>query len=175
MPPAVRVTDSTAHGMPLSPGPGSMNVIIGFLPAWRAVPASLATGLQAAQKAGDTAVKVAEAATKASSGTPAQPAAIAAETTAKATATTAFATAISAAQSASAGLTAMSGMGTPDIHICGIPTPPVPAPHGPGVVLQGSATVMINGLPATRVGDKVVEALGGPDPIVAGEFSVIIG
>lgn len=35
MPPAARVTDPTTHGAPLSPGPGSMNVMIGGLPAWR--------------------------------------------------------------------------------------------------------------------------------------------
>lgn len=176
MPPAVRVTDSTAHGFPLSPGPGSTNVIIGWKPAWRAVPAALAAGLQSVQKTGDVAVKTAESATKAASGTPGQPAALAAEGVAKAAATAAFAAATSAAQGASAGMTAMSGNGTPDIHNCSMPAPVAPGCfHGPGVVLQASTTVMINGLPATRVGDKVVEALGGPDPIVAGEATVMIG
>lgn len=28
--------DSTSHGTPLSPGPGSSNVLIGGMPAWRA-------------------------------------------------------------------------------------------------------------------------------------------
>ncbi len=37
MPPAARITDSTAHGAPLAPGPGSANVLIGNLPAWRAM------------------------------------------------------------------------------------------------------------------------------------------
>jgi uncharacterized Zn-binding protein involved in type VI secretion len=37
MPPAARVTDPTTHGGPLAPGPGSTNVLIGDLPAWRAV------------------------------------------------------------------------------------------------------------------------------------------
>ena len=37
MPPAARVTDQTAHGAPLSPGPGSPNVLIGNLPAWRTI------------------------------------------------------------------------------------------------------------------------------------------
>jgi uncharacterized Zn-binding protein involved in type VI secretion len=37
MPPAARITDSTTHGAPLSPGPGSSNVLIGNLPAWRAL------------------------------------------------------------------------------------------------------------------------------------------
>jgi uncharacterized Zn-binding protein involved in type VI secretion len=36
MPPAARITDSTTHGAPLAPGPGSSNVLIGYLPAWRA-------------------------------------------------------------------------------------------------------------------------------------------
>ena len=36
MPPAARVGDPTAHGTPLSPGPGSPNVLIGGMPAWRA-------------------------------------------------------------------------------------------------------------------------------------------
>lgn len=37
MPPAARITDPTTHGAPLAPGPGSTNVIIGGMPAWRAV------------------------------------------------------------------------------------------------------------------------------------------
>lgn len=37
MPPAARITDATTHGMPLAPGPGSLNVLIGMLPAWRAM------------------------------------------------------------------------------------------------------------------------------------------
>jgi uncharacterized Zn-binding protein involved in type VI secretion len=37
MPPAARVGDSTTHGTPLSPGPGSTNVLIGGMPAWRAM------------------------------------------------------------------------------------------------------------------------------------------
>jgi len=36
MPPAARLGDETAHGTPLAPGPGSVNVIIGGQPAWRA-------------------------------------------------------------------------------------------------------------------------------------------
>jgi uncharacterized Zn-binding protein involved in type VI secretion len=33
--PAARVGDPTAHGTPLAPGPGSVNVLIGGMPAWR--------------------------------------------------------------------------------------------------------------------------------------------
>jgi uncharacterized Zn-binding protein involved in type VI secretion len=36
MPPAARIADPTAHGAPLAPGPGSANVLIGYMPAWRA-------------------------------------------------------------------------------------------------------------------------------------------
>ena len=35
--PAARVGDPTSHGTPLSPGPGSTNVTIGGMPAWRAL------------------------------------------------------------------------------------------------------------------------------------------
>ena len=34
--PAARIGDLTSHGTPLSPGPGSVNVLIGGKPAWRA-------------------------------------------------------------------------------------------------------------------------------------------
>lgn len=36
MPPAARMGDPTSHGTPLAPGPGSLNVLIGGMPAWRA-------------------------------------------------------------------------------------------------------------------------------------------
>ena len=36
MPPAARMGDTTSHGTPLSPGPGSTDVLIGGMPAWRA-------------------------------------------------------------------------------------------------------------------------------------------
>ena len=36
MPPAARVADMTGHGTPLGPGPGSTDVLIGGMPAWRA-------------------------------------------------------------------------------------------------------------------------------------------
>ncbi len=97
--PAARVGDMTAHGTPLAPGPGSVNVFIGKKPAWRA---------------------------------------------------------------------------TADTHVCAMVTP-AGTPHGAGVVAMGSTTVFINNLPAARVGDQVMEAGGGPNPIVTGEFTVLIG
>ena len=33
---AARVGDTTSHGSPLGPGPGSLTVMIGGMPAWRA-------------------------------------------------------------------------------------------------------------------------------------------
>jgi uncharacterized Zn-binding protein involved in type VI secretion len=35
--PAARMGDSTTHGSPLAPGPGSVTVLIGNMPAWRAM------------------------------------------------------------------------------------------------------------------------------------------
>ena len=95
--PAARVGDFTGHGTPLSPGPGSFNVLIGGRPAWRALS---------------------------------------------------------------------------DFHIC--PLFDGPKPHAGGMVALGSQTVLINGLPAARQGDQVVEA-SAPNPISQGEFTVLIG
>ncbi|NNF00933.1 MAG: hypothetical protein HKN25_18095 [Pyrinomonadaceae bacterium] len=160
MPAAARPTDATGHGTPLMPGPGSVNVLIGFLPAWRAVPAAAAAGLQATLQGVQTSIKVLEEASKAAPDPVSKTAAIAAETAAKAAATAAM----------------TSLLGAFDMHNCLIPcAAPVPAPHGPGVVLQGSSSVLINHMPAARQGDKVVEALGGEDPIVMGCPTVIIG
>ncbi|MBJ6127194.1 PAAR domain-containing protein [Microvirga splendida] len=59
-----------------------------------------------------------------------------------------------------------------DAHLCPVASP---QPHGGGAVMVGSATVLIGGAPATRVGDMVVEAAGGPNPIVMGAATVLIG
>lgn len=94
--PAARVGDMTAHGTPLGPGPGSTNVLIEGMPAWRA---------------------------------------------------------------------AM------DSHACPLATP---NPHGAGVVPVGSTTVLINNMPAVRLGDTIVEA-GPPNTVTAGAPTVLIG
>lgn len=161
--PAARVTDNVIHPAPpgLSPGPGSLNVLIGKLPAWRGVPAAAAAGLQAAKQASDATVQAAEAASMAAAGTPGAPAAKAAEEATKAAALSAMSSSITAAA------------GGADIHTCATPLP-IP-PHGPGVVTDGSPTVLINNLPACRLGDTILEALGPPNKIVKGEFTVIIG
>ena len=161
--PAARLTDNVAHPLPpvLGPGPGSPTVLIGSLPAWRGVPAAVAAGLQAAKQTADTAIKAAEAATIAAAGTPGAPAAKAAEEGVKAAAAAQMGAAIS------------SAAGGADIHMCGTPLP-IP-PHGPGVVINGSQTVLINSLPACRMGDTLLEAVGPPSTIVKGEPRVIIG
>jgi len=96
--PAARLGDQTSHaGTPLGPGPGSVNVLIGGQPAWRA---------------------------------------------------------------------------GSDIHVC--PLFDGPKPHVGGMVAVGSTTVLINGLPAARQGDQVVEA-GPPNAILVGAPTVLIG
>ena len=163
MKPAARITDPVAHPLPpmLTGGPGSPTVLIGGLPAWRGVPAAAAAAIQSAKKVSDAAIKTAEAATVAAAGTPGAPAALAAEQTAKTAALTAMSSTIT------------SSAGGADIHTCSTPLP-IP-PHGPGVVIDGSAKVLINGLPACRMGDTIVEALGPPNKVVMGCSTVQIG
>lgn len=43
------------------------------------------------------------------------------------------------------------------------------------MVVDGSQTVLINGLPACRMGDTIIEAVGPPNKIAMGEPTVIIG
>lgn len=95
--PAARANDMTSHGTPLTPGPGSTNVFIGGMPAWRAAA---------------------------------------------------------------------------DFHTCPLVTALVP--HVGGVVAIGSVTVMINGLPAARQGDMIVES-APPNTIAVGCPTVLIG
>ena len=162
MPPAARVTDPVMHPLPplLQPGPGSLNVLIGFLPAWRGVPAAVAAALQAAKQVSDTTIQVAQAATLAAAGTPGAPAAKAAEEAAK------------AAAAASMGSMITSSAAGADIHACVTPFP-IP-PHGPGVVIDGCATVMINNLPACFLGNTILEPIGPPNKIAMGCPTVMI-
>lgn len=57
MPPAARVADTTSHGPPLAPGPGSPTVLIGFMPAWRALPQSVGGAIEGASNAVDQFMK----------------------------------------------------------------------------------------------------------------------
>jgi uncharacterized Zn-binding protein involved in type VI secretion len=97
MPQAARVADLTSHGTPLGPGPGSLNVMIGGMPAWRALV---------------------------------------------------------------------------DMHACPLVT--VLVPHVGGVIPVGSTSVLIGGMAAARMGDKVVEA-GPPNSVAVGCPTVLIG
>jgi len=160
--PAARVGDPVSHPLPpILTGMGSTNVLIGKRPAWRGMPAAAAPGLLSAKQSADAAIKVAEATTLASAGTPGFPAAKAAEETLKAATASAMGSLIAAAS------------GGADLHTCATPLP-IP-PHGPGVVIDGSATVRINGFPACRAGDTIVEAVGPPNKIAGGEPTVMIG
>ena len=78
-----------------------------------------------------------------------------------------------AGAAAAMGSAITSAAGGADIHACSTPLP-IP-PHGPGVVIDGSQTVLINNLPACRMGDTVLEAVGPPNKIVSGEMTVVIG
>jgi uncharacterized Zn-binding protein involved in type VI secretion len=163
MPPAARITDPVSHPLPpvLTGGPTAVTVIIGSLAAWRGVNPAVAAGLQAAKAISDAAIKTAEAATVAAAGTPGAPAAKAAEELVKAGAAAAMGSAISAAAGGS------------DIHACTTPLP-IP-PHGPGVVITPSATVIIVNFPAARQGDTILEAVGPPNKIAMGCLTVLIG
>jgi uncharacterized Zn-binding protein involved in type VI secretion len=65
----------------------------------------------------------------------------------------------------------MTGSGA-DIYAC--PIVKVVVPDGPGVVVTGSQTVMINGLPACRLGDTIQEATS-VGAIASGLPTVLIG
>ncbi len=162
--PAARLNDTTAHGFPLAPGPPSTNVIIGGQPAWLGVPLAMAGGIMGAGAAAQATVMAASSAATAAMGTPGAPAAIAA-----------LAAAGNAQIGAMQGM--MSGSGASMMVMCQIPIPPPVAGvfHGPGVVVTGSATVLINGKPACRLGDTVQEAVGGTSSVVTGCTTVIIG
>lgn len=161
--PAARITDTVAHPLPpaLTGSPGSFNVFIGGLPAWRGIPLVATAALLSAKQSADIAIRTAEAAKVAAAGTPGAPGAKAAEETTKTT------------MAATMSSTITSSSGGADIHSCTTPLP-LP-PHGPGVVIDGSATVLINNLPACRMGDTIVEAVGPPNKIVQGCPTVLIG
>jgi len=161
--PAARIFDNVMHPLPptLTPGPGAPTVIIGFLPAWRAVPTGAGAAIQAANQTATTSIKVAESATLAAAGTPGAPAAYAAEQALKASLLASMSSMIAGAS------------GGADIHMCATPLP-VP-PHGPGVVIDGSTTVQTMFLPQSRMLDTIIEAVGPPNKIMKGQTDVIVG
>ena len=96
--------------------------------------------------------------------------ALAASTTAAMNTAIAAANPPGVAAAATAFATAMSSLPC-DMHNCGLTTP---NPHVGGVVITGSPTVSINGMPACRAGDQILEA-GPPNVIVMGCPTVFIG
>jgi uncharacterized Zn-binding protein involved in type VI secretion len=169
MPCAARVGDPVTHTLPpmLSPASGSLNVLIENRPAWRGISAAQAAQLLNAMKDAEIAIKKAELATQVATGTTYQGAAEANELKTK------------LAENKKIADMMMSLAAVADIHICAML---LPAPiHGPGVVIGGSATVLINGQPACRQGDTIQEAnvLANIPPItnriVGGSATVMIG
>lgn len=61
-----------------------------------------------------------------------------------------------------------------DFHACLLVDPPS-QPHVGGMVAMGSSTVLINGLPAARMGDFIVESGVSPNSIALGSMKVLIG
>ena len=60
-----------------------------------------------------------------------------------------------------------------DNHVCPMVTGVVPHVGGP-ILPPGEPTVLIEGMPAARVGDMLT-CVGPPDTIVAGSATVMIG
>lgn len=154
------MNDLTAHGGPLTPGPPSLNVIIGGQQAWLGMTAAAAAALAAtiAQGAKDVADKTAKVAAAGMAG----PLAVA-----KAQADLAEATAKAASDTAAA----MTGSGA-SINAC--PVVKLLVPDGVGVVIMPSQTVLINNMGASRVGDMIQEVTS-VNAIAVGLPTVIIG
>ena len=150
----------TAHGGPLVPGPPSMNVMIGSLPAWLGLTAAGAAALAATIAAG--AKDIADKTAKATAAKAAGPV-----VAAKAQADVVKATAKAAADTAAAMMS--SGV---SFNAC--PIIKVLIPDGIGVVITPSSTVIINKWGACRVGDMIQEVTS-VNSIAKGQMNVIIG
>lgn len=147
-PPAARLGDATAHGDPLKPGPCSPDVLIGGQKAWRALDPSMAQELlNQAKKAAKSAAAAGSALTEADRAKHLKDLADVAQKMA-------------------------SIMASTDQHACTVVK--LLIPDGNGVVTKGSSSVMINGLPACRVGDPIQE-ITSINAITAGAPNVFIG
>ncbi|MEM8611321.1 MAG: PAAR domain-containing protein [Cyanobacteria bacterium P01_H01_bin.105] len=147
-PPAARLGDATAHGDPLKPGICSPDVLIGGQKAWRALdPAMVNALLEQAKKAAKSATAAGAASTSAEKAKHLKDLKDAANEMAKIMAST-------------------------DQHACTVVK--IAIPDGNGVVTKGSSSVLINGLPACRVGDPIQE-ITSVNSIVAGATNVLIG
>ena len=144
----------------LVPGPPSLNVYIGGMPAWLGLTAAAAAALATtiANGAKDVADKTAKVAAAGMAG----PIAVAKAQTDLAEAT---------AKAASDTAAAMTGSGA-SINAC--PIVKLLVPDGIGVVTMPSQTVFINGMGACRVGDMIQEVTS-VNAIAMGIPTVIIG
>lgn len=156
--PAARLGDATAHGNPLAPGPVSTDIFIGGQPAWWGCSPAALAGIMAAVAQAAADIAKASAVAAAAKGSPAGPAADA----------NLVATAASAVANVA---NAMAASGA-SIHACAIVK--LLVPDGPGVDVTPSATVMLNGKPACRMGDTIQEVTN-VNVIASGCTSVIIG
>ena len=154
--PAARLGDKVAHSAPpvLSPGPGSSNVLIGGQPAWRGIPLGAVGALPPPTEEPPPEPELAEG---------------------EEPPTEAEQQAAADAQQAEAEAMMKSLGGAADIHACTQPSPIPFCVDGPGFVITGSATVLINELPACRQGDMILEVLGPPNAIAGGCPTVEIG
>ena len=159
MPAAARLTDMTIHGTPFVPGIGSTNVMIGGLPALRAMsPAAAAAFLALLAK---IAVHLQELQTGLGTPPPAGPAAVTHATKELADLTPA----------------AEAMIASVDQIICPMLLLKIGGPpNGAGVIVSGSSTVMINGMPAGRAYDQIREVMAlDPNMVAVGFPTVIIG
>ena len=161
-----RLGDPVLHPLPpvLTGSPGSPNVLIGGQPAWRGLPQAQVANLEKAKKESAKAVAIAEAVEDMAAGT----------SYAGAAKVYAEKKKLDEAKAMAELITAAAAGGT-DIHVCATPLPPILPLHGPGVVTSGSSTVLINGLPACRMGDTIQEAIGPKNIIMSGNPTIIIG
>lgn len=143
MPAAARITDITVHGSPMLPGTGSPDVLIGGLPAWRAMsPAAVASFLKLVAEILVNVNKLASALGSNNVPMAAQAGKDLADQVPK----------------------AMEMIAAMDKIVCPMLLLRIAGPpHGMGVMIGGSSTVMINNLPAGRVGDQIRELLS-PEP-----------
>jgi uncharacterized Zn-binding protein involved in type VI secretion len=156
MPAAARITDMTVHGVPFLPGIGSTNVNIGGLPALRAMsPAAVAAFLALL-------AKIAVNVEKLKTGLNTNNAPLAAEATKKLD------------EQVPAAMNMIAGM---DQILCPMLLLKVGGPpNGSGVIIGGSSTVNINGLPAGRATDQIREVMAlDPNMVVVGFPTVMIG
>ena len=150
-----------------------MTVLIGNMPAWKGIPVAMGPGLQAKNTATEsmlqaleTTAKVAEAAALAGAGTPAGPGPCCHRHRRPGRGRNGE----GGSAAANAASIAAAAAGGASMHTCALPWP-IP-PHGPGVVINGSPTVMIENCPACRQGDTIIEAIGPPNTIMMGCMTV---